>query len=198
MRRFLWSCDYVSVSCEPLLLDCELHKRISFLLPTLLGGTGCLHWAGGGLSHDWAGSAMPCLSSFSWGQAFRSTECAGIFQNGPFSCPPPGSLSGFFCAVYCGNLIELLEARLNILWQSPYDWVFHSSVTVQVCLASTGSHRYFGWWISAPLSYYSLYLPVGLCNLGSSGLLCPTSLRDPKRIVGCSICSAFLHFVRTE
>lgn len=56
---------------EPLPLDCELHKCFSFLLPTLLGGTGCLDWAEVGFSHNWAGSAMPCLSSFSWGQVLR-------------------------------------------------------------------------------------------------------------------------------
>ena len=33
---------------EPLPLDWELLKCFSFLLPTLLGGTGCLDWAGVG------------------------------------------------------------------------------------------------------------------------------------------------------
>ena len=133
---------------EPLPLDCELHKCFSFLLPTLLGGTGCLDWAEVGFSHNWAGSAVPCLSSFSWGQVLRSTECSGIFQNGSFSCPPPGSLRGFFCAIYCGNLIKLLEAHLKILWQLYYDWVLHASVTVQVLLSSTGSWSCFGWWMN--------------------------------------------------
>ena len=68
---------------EPLPLDWELLKCFSFLLPTLLGGTGCLDWAGVGFSHNWAGSAMPCLRSFSWGQVLRSTECSGIFRMVP-------------------------------------------------------------------------------------------------------------------
>ena len=132
-------------------------SSVSRFAPHPLRWTGCLDWAGVGFSHNWAGSAMPCLRSFSWGQVLRSTECSGIFQNGSFSCPAPGSWRGFFCAVYCGNLIKLLQAHPRILWQLHYGWVpIHQlqcrfSWPALAPVAVSAGER-----VSAPLSYYSL------------------------------------------
>lgn len=52
-------------------------------------------------------------------------------------------------------------------------------------------------WISAPVSHNSLYLPVCLSNLGSSGLPCVLINFSHLRSVGFLICSAF-HIVQVK
>ena len=60
------------------------------------------------------------LTSFSWGQALSRAECSGVSHNSSFSFPSAGSMKECFSEIYCGNLVELLQVHLKILWEPLY------------------------------------------------------------------------------
>lgn len=143
-------------------------------------------------------------------RASLRTECSAEFQNSPFSPLPVRITSGFFCNIYSGNPLELLEANLIKSWGSPRTgapWGF--------CLSelSTRSLQKFinecsGFPAPTPvptavsvhesaLVSYSLYSSVSLSKPGGSGLSrVLTSLKDPSRVVNFSVCSAFYLVLR--
>lgn len=126
---------------------------------------------------------------------------------------PARSLREFFSDTYSGNLVELLEIYLTILWATPITEPLLEFLTLELpalsihCILQflqfrfpypgTCFHCYFYSWVSDSISYLSLSSPVCLSNLGVSGLSCAfTSFTDARNVIDFSICSAFYLFLR--
>lgn len=110
----------------------------------------------------------------------------------------------FFSSIYYGNLVEVLQVNLTVLWAA-HLWLVlllfnsqcclhsafsNSSITVQYFLPGTGLINIFHLWVSAPVYCISLYLPV-FAVLGTAVYPMSSLLVGPRRVFDFSVCSAF-------
>lgn len=114
--------------------------------------------------------------------------CCDMLQNAFFSPVParsPESIFGFVFVffphsfIHCGNLMELLEVKLTISWEPPYDSQEFSTFSLQELNhfssnfpISTGFHKCLHSWVSVPVRHSSLRSSAHLSSLGGSGSRC--------------------------
>lgn len=121
---------YLSVFFSPLKWDRMARwAAVEYSPPPTVEGRGAWSWMSPFLR-----SVRLWLTSITWGQALL--QSAQTYFKMAFSSSPSWSLRGFFCNIYCENLVGLVEVKLTVLWGPP--WLHPPGVlTLRVVPAET-------------------------------------------------------------
>lgn len=120
----------------------------------------------------------------------KNTLYCVVLQNGYFPLPLVRGMGGFFFHPQ-ENLVEVLKVKLTKIWDPSYRQRFFSLICPGVCQLQFGFFylalvsRAFCSWVSVPISYDSLYVPVHL-QFGGSGLPCDLKSLIEEKLLGCS------------